>query len=125
MSYEPTEWKTGDTVTSEKLNKLENGVSDASEGGALVVNLTIDTSGTPKYVLDKTWQEIYNASHVVIKSDSAGARGFQMVVGILPASLSGDAYMVYAVDFSVAESPLAFSYTTDSADGYPEYSEGT
>jgi len=27
MSYEPTTWKAGDTVTSEKLNKIENGFS--------------------------------------------------------------------------------------------------
>lgn len=27
MSYTPTNWKTGDTVTAQKLNKLENGVA--------------------------------------------------------------------------------------------------
>ena len=26
MSYEPTTWKAGDTVTSEKLNKIEQGI---------------------------------------------------------------------------------------------------
>lgn len=31
MSYEPTVWQTGDTVTAEKLNKLENGVEAVSE----------------------------------------------------------------------------------------------
>ena len=31
MSYEPTVWQTGDTVTAEKLNKLENGVKALSE----------------------------------------------------------------------------------------------
>ena len=31
MSYEPTVWQTGDTVTAEKLNKLENGVKAVSE----------------------------------------------------------------------------------------------
>lgn len=34
MSYEPTNWKTGDVVTSEKLNKLEEGVAEASSGGS-------------------------------------------------------------------------------------------
>lgn len=36
MSYEPTNWKTGDVVTSAKLNKLENGVAN---GGAKVLTV--------------------------------------------------------------------------------------
>lgn len=28
MSYTPTTWKTGDTVSSTKLNKIENGIAD-------------------------------------------------------------------------------------------------
>lgn len=55
MSYTPTTWQTGDIVTSEKLNKLENGVANAGGGGALIVY--VDNTGT----LDKTWQEIYDA----------------------------------------------------------------
>lgn len=30
MSYEPTNWQTGDIITAEKLNKLEQGVSGGS-----------------------------------------------------------------------------------------------
>ena len=30
MAYTPTNWKSGDTVTSTKLNKIEQGVSDAT-----------------------------------------------------------------------------------------------
>ena len=32
MSYEPTIWKTGDIVSSEKLNKLEEGVANSGGG---------------------------------------------------------------------------------------------
>lgn len=46
MSYEPTQWKTGDIVTSAKLNRLENAVANV---GILVIN---DQNGT----LDKTYQ---------------------------------------------------------------------
>lgn len=28
MSYEPTNWKTGDVITAEKMNKLESGVAN-------------------------------------------------------------------------------------------------
>ena len=31
MSYTPTEWKTGDVITAEKLNNIENGVVNAKE----------------------------------------------------------------------------------------------
>lgn len=53
MAYEPTEWKSGDVVTSAKLNKLEQGVANA--GGGLVVNAT-EIEGV--LTLDKTYNEI-------------------------------------------------------------------
>lgn len=71
MAYEPTNWKTGDVVTSAKLNKLEQGVADGS--GVLVVHSTYDGS-LDTYVLNKTAFEIYSASLegkvVVIAHDS-------------------------------------------------------
>ena len=35
MSYTPTEWETGQTITAEKLNKLEQGVAGAGGGSDL------------------------------------------------------------------------------------------
>ena len=32
MSYTPTEWACGDTITAEKLNKLENGLAECCGG---------------------------------------------------------------------------------------------
>lgn len=56
MSYEPTNWKAGDTVTSAKLNKIEQGI--AAGGGILIAHRT-DSEETS--TLDKTWQEIHDA----------------------------------------------------------------
>ena len=42
MAYTPTVWQTGDTITAEKLNKLENGV--ANVGGYDIV-FTSDPGG--------------------------------------------------------------------------------
>ena len=56
MSYTPTEWKAGDTVTSEKLNKLEQGVAS---NGALI--LQANREGFVE-TLDYTWKEIYDAA---------------------------------------------------------------
>lgn len=55
MSYTPTQWVTGDTVTAEKLNKMEAGIEAAVN--PFIVNLTPtaqDFSGT----MDKTGAEI-------------------------------------------------------------------
>lgn len=41
MSYTPTEWETGQTITAEKLNKLEQGVADAG-GGSDLPEVTAD-----------------------------------------------------------------------------------
>ena len=38
MAYTPTEWQTGDVVTAEKLNKLENGIMS----GAVYIPVTYD-----------------------------------------------------------------------------------
>ena len=60
MSYEPTNWKAGDTVTSAKLNKLEQGVAS----NVLVVNMIVDTD-TGVITLGKTWQEIFDADFAI------------------------------------------------------------
>lgn len=38
MAYTPTNWQTGDTITAEKLNKLEDGVA---QSGSTLVNIDI------------------------------------------------------------------------------------
>ena len=37
MAYNKTNWKSGDVVTSEKLNKMENGIVDAGKGLSIIV----------------------------------------------------------------------------------------
>ena len=56
MSYTPTSWNTGDTITAAAMNKIENGIANA--GGALICNVE-PING---YLgLNKTVQEIYDA----------------------------------------------------------------
>ena len=58
MSYTPTNWQTGDTITAEKLNNMESGIENANEPFVITLTPTAeDFSGT----MDKTPQEIYNA----------------------------------------------------------------
>lgn len=80
MPYEPTNWKTGDVVTSAKLNKLEQGVSG---GGVLKV-----TENPETHALDKTWQEIYDAGFAVLYYASG---------------TPGDTYILYSQRIMYAE----------------------
>lgn len=78
MAYEPTQWKAGDTVTSAKLNKIEQGIA----GGAniLIAHATEevvdnkDSSGTvvsrtTMSKLDKTVREILDADFTIVIVD--------------------------------------------------------
>ena len=55
MSYSPTTWASGDTITSQKLNKMEQGIANA--GPVMIV----ECPSTSPYTLDHTFADIYNA----------------------------------------------------------------
>ena len=102
MSYEPTTWKSGDTVTSAKLNKMEQGIANAGGGGVLIVH---DVDST----LDKTWQEIHDAIlsvGAVVEVNNGGITLFTFA--------GTDGAGTYHVDTAIGD-----EYYTDSTDGYP------
>ena len=114
MSYEPTTWKSGDTVTSAKLNKIEQGIANAGGGGAFVVSADIGT-GT----LDKTWQEVIDASLTTTVILVIVATENSVVVYNLGQASAGDSY---GLTFFNASTQIHAS--ADSADGYPVISQG-
>ncbi len=63
MSYEPTNWKAGDVVTSAKLNKLEQGVANAGGGDIVVLTANTETGGIGKSYNDLL--AYYNAGKIV------------------------------------------------------------
>jgi len=99
MSYEPTTWKSGDTVTSAKLNKIEQGIANA---GVLIVS---DNNGT----LDHTYAEII-AGYSVMTSEGNYAI-------LAQAAESEGAYIVVFVQLGQSLTP--FIYAATSEDGYP------
>ena len=42
MSYTPTVWESGDTITATRLNKIEQGIQDASTSGGGVFYVDIE-----------------------------------------------------------------------------------
>lgn len=53
MSYTPTDWKTWDVITAEKLNKAEDGIKNAQP-----FIVTITTQDEETYTSDKTYAEV-------------------------------------------------------------------
>lgn len=108
MAYDPTNWKSGDVVTAAKLNKLEQGVAN---GGVLVVGATIDSD---KMVLDKTWQEIYDALQggVFISMPTQPGATQKDIIIAKSAGIEDEYYFVSVPDYNI-------SFETESADGYP------
>lgn len=112
MAYDPTVWKSGDTITSAKLNKLENGLAEASGGGtgggALIVN---DVNGT----LDKTWKEIHDNPSAVIKAD-VGHQTTVFHIAVIAEEEGSYALVAFSYDMN---NILSEVYVTHSIDGYP------
>lgn len=109
MSYEPTNWQTGDVVTSQKLNKLEQGVADAGGGGVLVVSIIWeDTICT----MNKTWQEIWDAAPSVLFMDASEE---DKTVYMLYEQYVDQG--VYLLDIGAGTRTISFQ--TASSSGYP------
>lgn len=108
MAYEPTNWKTGDIVTSAKLNKLEQGVQDA---GPLIVNIVTVSGGRR---LDKTWNQIHDAGLFFLCDDNQNERMY-MLGSIYSEEQSGGP-VIYKVENLIVG---GFTYDTLDPNDYP------
>lgn len=100
MAYTPTEWKTGDIVTAEKLNKLENGVSNGGD-----IELVTATNVDDVLTLNVSWNDVYNAitsGKIVVYVET---QGDMQEYGILEVRLN------YCVHIACATAEMAESET--------------
>lgn len=132
MSYEPTNWKDGDLVTSAKLNKLEQGV--AAGGGITFVEMD---SKSNTYTLNKTWQEIYDAAKSgvvylkIIRESNPGSLSVPIPISInntiinnplIQITYRENSLSAYLVKFNdIDGSDLPTTFQAESADDYPTY----
>lgn len=107
MSYTKQNWQSGDTITATKLNHMEDGI--ANGGGVLFINIENNDNS---YVMDKTWQQIYDAPFAVARFGSPVS-----VWAVTAVEESQGVYGVALVSLESAASGMVF--TTNSADGYP------
>ena len=73
MSYTPTVWASGDIVTSQKLNKLENGVQAASESE--LPSVTAEDNGKVLGVTNGAWGKINVPSSGALIVNETGSEG--------------------------------------------------
>lgn len=62
MSYNKTTWATGDIVTAEKLNNIESGIVNNNMYIVSIISNIDESTGEETVTLDKTWQEIFDAT---------------------------------------------------------------
>ena len=120
MSYEKQNWKNGDVITETKLNHMEDGI--ATGGGVLVVNSVYDEQ-TKTATLDKTWQEIYDATLAIIVNDvnnDGTAIGIEYIMSF---GSIGGTYSLTSLAVGLLGTKTA-TYTCNSADGYPSATTG-
>lgn len=60
MSYEKQTWTTGDTITAEKLNHIEEGIESADNGGSISEPIITFNQQPPQmnWSCDKTFSEL-------------------------------------------------------------------
>lgn len=109
MSYEKNEWQTGDTITAEKLNNIEDGITS---GGVLIVT---GEESDETMTLSKTWNEINEASFPIIVISTPFGTQFMYVSDV---SIYQDNYNVTCFDVDGDK----YTFTAETADGYPSRS---
>lgn len=134
MSYTPTVWANGDTITAAKLNKLEQGVSEA--GNAMIVECEY---GTP-YTLDRTFAEIHNALragvpvyiHTTLNAGADWQTQYDSRAYLFPVVYSFKYDQMYRViatgetrnsvgGYGGVSIPAVFTFQVSSADSYPSF----
>lgn len=82
MSYIPTLWQTGDIITANKLNNMENGIVSANSGEPFLITFIYhDDPLLPYYTADKTLEEVseaYNQGKWIIACEDDSEDIFQL-----------------------------------------------
>lgn len=112
MSYTKYTWVTGEVITADKLNHMEDGIAG---GGSLIVT-------APQWALDKTWNEIVEAirsgkSVYYLQDDGEnGVTAYPCLV----AQIAEGAFKPYIVTFMympTATQAAVIKYSSATADG--------
>lgn len=120
MAYEKQTWVTGEVITKEKLNHMEDGIADS--GGSFVIGTNQETGA-----LDKTWKEIHDAlisgQYVVCiieDGNIVGVHRVEMTQIFRQVGSSSDEYIVVLSSYDFINNQMGFfRCIADSENGYP------
>lgn len=124
MSYTPTEWETGQTITAEKPNKLEQGVADA--GDIVIITSHYEGEDDEYSVLDATWSELKSAMDsgklVILKGAWDDTVSFGVLLRCNDDHSASD--VQYAATFlTVFTEPVVTKFLATTKEGYPMASD--
>lgn len=125
MAYTPKTWQCDDTITADELNRMEQGIAEASSGGGtpLIVNISRDeNAGTD--TLDHTWQEIHDAFEAGRTVYLHDEYGYYVCSIVMDPDRTPPIYMVLKVSSITQGSVLGDLFTTRSLTDYPSYEWG-
>lgn len=117
MAYTKNTWETGDIVSSQKLNHMEDGIAN-SENVFIVGGVTLGGEYELTGTLDKTWQQISDAIRskvcmIIAENGDNAECVFIESVFDNPEPKEGDGR------YQVSTAGGGYTFTTDSKDGYP------
>lgn len=114
MSYTPTTWQTGDTITAAGLNKIEQGIANA--GSAIPLVVTVTESGAD-LVCNKTFNQVKAAidANQQVYFDFTGTSDWDNCYSLA----LGYSNSFFSVTTIVSND--TFTFFADSADGYLGY----
>ena len=120
MAYEKQTWVTGEVITKEKLNHIEDGIANSGGGSeALLVGFDMLLNK-----FDKTWNEINTAFSnrqlcYAISETESGKFSYPIVACFQ----NGKIYLV-AFIFADDAGVSVITFLTTDPDGYPQRSSG-
>lgn len=121
MAYEKQTWVTGEVITKEKLNHMEDGIAN-SGGSCGVIASSVDENDA----LDKTWNEVDTAlknGNLVFAYGTSGDLAFcAPVVETSIGENAGGSYYVVVILNRTGQTVIPVELKTNDPNGYPAVS---
>lgn len=118
MSYDKQNWQTGDVITANKLNHIEDGIANGGGVGITFINVT---TGDENTTLDKKWSEInslFSSGEISYLKYEDGS--IALVTGCINAF---GVYSVVAILGSPMGTVIGEVYSCNSENDYPVLQE--
>lgn len=118
MSYTKQTWQTGETITANKLNHMEDGIAN---NNVMIVRIADETEDT--FIYDKTWQEVTNALkngipvYILEATEEVEEQNtyFKPIIGSEIATTGSSPYKIYYIPISYPNISIG-RLQVDSAD---------